>query len=175
MRWWLVCLFVHVALACKSDFDCAQCHTCKAGACTPVAVYTDPNEECPVRCDVKTVCGPLHICVFDRKPTCNCDWMEGTCVPEPTIVIPPTVEELHKRGLSDADVAELMQQISDYHRNAHQGHLHILPEDHASAHEYLFLLNVVMSMFTIGVVVSVIACAWKRITVEEEMRANKAQ
>jgi hypothetical protein len=179
MRWWLFCLLFHVVIACKSDFDCAQCHSCKAGVCTPVAVYTDPNEECPERCEVKTVCGPLHICVFERKPTCNCDWMEGVCVPEPTVVVPPTVEELHKRGLSDTDIIELLQQISQahqqYHRDAHRGHPHILPEDEMSAHDFMFIQNTVMMVLFLAVIIGVLACAWKRINVEEQMRANKAQ
>lgn len=175
----LVLLLVTAASACKLDFDCAQCHFCKNGVCTPVADYTDPNDECPERCDVRTVCGPLHICVFEKRPTCNCDWMEGVCIEDEVDLPAPTLEELQARGMSDADIVELLEQLRDehrrYHKDAHKDHFHILPEDDAAAHDIIFIHNSIMILLFAAVVSAVIVCSWRRVVDEEQRRNIKAQ
>ncbi len=174
-----VCWLLAVAAACKTDFDCAQCHTCRGGICTAVADYTDPSDECPERCGVKTVCGPLHICVFQKRPTCNCDWMEGVCIEEPASISLPTIEELHTRGLTDADILELLEQFRTeherYHSNAHKDHYHLLPQDEATAHDMLLLHGTVTVLLMVAIVLGFGMCLWRRLLDREMERANKVQ
>lgn len=176
----LLSLLACVAAACQTDFDCAQCHSCRGGVCTAVADYTDPNDECPDRCGVKTVCGPLHICVFQKRPTCNCDWMEGACIEEPApVVVVPTIDELQARGLSDTDIVELLHQFkvehSRYHSEEHKGHYHLLPEDSAAAHDALLLHGVLLVVLLATLMMGFGMCLWRRLFDQEILRANKAQ
>lgn len=179
LRLLLLLLVSTVVTACKLDFDCAQCHACKGGVCTPAPDYTDPNDECPERCGVKTVCGPLHICVFQKRPTCNCDWMEGVCIEEVVPVTLPTMEELEQRGLSDDDIKELMLQLREehhrYHKDEHKGHFHILPDDEVHAHDIIFIHTTVMVIVFFAFIAIATACVWRRILDQEKERFNKSQ
>lgn len=175
----LLCVVVVAVAGCQISFDCAQCHVCRNGVCTAAADYTDPNDECPERCGVPTVCGPLHICVFQRRPTCNCDWMEGVCVDEPVAVVVPTVDELHRKGLSDVDVTELMALMREEHRRllreAHKDHEHILTIDEASAHDIIFIQNTMMFMVSLAVIIIAGACIYRRLLDQEISHVIKSQ
>ena len=166
---------------CQVDFDCSQCHFCKNHVCTPVPDYSDPTEECPVRCNVRTVCGPLHICVFEQRPTCNCDWLEGVCRPEPVTAVDvdvPTLEVLHSRGFSDNEIKELMEHIkqeTNYHQNRHEGHFHILPDDENAAHDFIMIYTAVLVILSAAIVICVTSCLWKRLLDKEQYLDNKSQ
>lgn len=175
----LLCAVVVLAAGCQTSFDCAQCHACRNGVCSAVADYTDPNDECPERCGVPTVCGPLHICVFERRPTCNCDWMEGVCVDEPVLLVVPTTDELQRKGLSDADITEIIELMREEHRrllqDAHKDHNHILTHDEATAHDIIFIQNTMMFMVSLAVVIIAGSCIYRRLVDQETMHANKSQ
>lgn len=157
---------------CRIDFDCAQCHTCKANICVPVADHTDPNDECPFRCGVKTVCGPMHICVFQQRPSCKCDWLEGTCVEESAdINETPSVEDMQKQGLSDVEIKEILYYLHTERRNEHKGHYHILPEDHAAAHDYMMINFTILLLL----VMSVLLCAISTIKYKENEKEIKSR
>lgn len=174
-------LFVGTVYSCQVDFDCSQCHFCKNHVCTPVPDYTDPNEECPIRCNVRTVCGPLHICVFEHRPTCNCDWLEGTCRPdpeEPIIAELPPVDVLHGRGFSDDDIRELMEHVKQeraYHRDLHKDHFHILPDDESAAHDFIMIYTAVLVILFVAIILCVISCLWRRLLDKEQYLSNKSQ
>jgi len=164
MRYFLFCLLCLVvsAAACVSDFDCAQCHSCKAHICTPVPAYTDPNDECPIRCDIKTVCGPTHICVFKQRPSCVCDWLEGTCRADAEETPPvPSIEEMQRQGLSDSEIKEILYFLKEDRQNPHRGHYHILPEDHAAAHDFIMLGNVVLVLLSLAVSLCAMSCMYR--------------
>jgi hypothetical protein len=161
-----------IAECCRTDFDCAQCHTCKANICVPVADHTDPNDECPFRCGVKTVCGPMHICVFQQRPSCKCDWLEGNCVEESTdINEAPSVEEMQKQGLSDLEIKEILYYLHTERRNEHKDHYHILPEDHAEAHDFMMLTIIIL----LSLVMSVILCAISSIKHQKSKKEIKSR
>lgn len=169
-------LGVTVACGCRSDYDCAQCHTCKASICTAVPDYTDPNEECPIRCNVKTVCGPTHICVFQQRPTCSCDWLEGTCNEEPeAVLIIPTVEEMQRQGLSDVEIKEILYYLKDEHRDPHKGHYHILPEDHAAAHDFIMIGVTLLTVSSLTVILCAFSCMYKILHARELEKEIKSR
>jgi hypothetical protein len=174
-------IFVCVVNGCQVDFDCSQCHFCKNHVCTPVPDYTDPNEECPIRCNVRTVCGPLHICVFEQRPTCNCDWLEGICRPEPTEPAAqdvPSLEDLHSRGFSDNEIKELIEHVRQehtYQQNLHKDHFHILPEDEQHAHEFIMISTVLMIILAVALMMCFTSCLWKQLLAKEQYLENKAQ
>lgn len=173
-------LWVAACGACMMDFECPQCHTCNNGVCKPVPMHTDPNDECPVKCDTKMLCGPVHICVFKDRPTCECDWMEGVCIDQtpPPIELPP-IETLHALGLSDDDIRMTIEQIRNeqryYHRNPHKDHDHILPEDSAAAHDFILFANAVMLILSVATIISSVGCMWKTLLDRERIRENKIE
>lgn len=166
--------------ACMMDFECPQCHTCDSGVCHPVPIHTDPNDECPIKCDVKMLCGPRQICVFKDRPTCQCDWMEGVCVDQtPVPVELPPIETLHAMGMSDDDIKMTIEQIRNeqryYHRNQHKDHFHISSEDSAAAHDFILIANIIMSILSVAVIVGAVGCMWRTLLKREELLANKKE
>lgn len=161
-----------VANACVSDFDCAQCHTCKAHICTPVPTYSDPNDECPYRCNVKTVCGPTHICVFQQRPSCTCDWLEGVCREEELPFVVPSLEEMHRQGLSDGEIKEILYFLKEDRQHPHRGHFHIVPEDEAAAHDFIVISNMVMLLLFLSIMLCAISCMYRISNRREEIKTQ---
>lgn len=75
-----LCLFT-LGLACTTNDECYQCHYCDviSGQCRAVQPFTDPLNECGIRCDTPMVCGEQQYCVFKTNPSCDCDFATGRC------------------------------------------------------------------------------------------------
>lgn len=117
----LLVFVVEMAASCSSFMDCPTCHRCTdEGACVIVLPFTDPNGECPVYCEVKTVCNFQQICVYDERPSCNCEWLTGECLRENRTSVQTRVvrtEELVDRGYSDDDIRMIVEIINQEHKH----------------------------------------------------------
>mgnify|MGYP003385571820 CR=1 FL=1 len=119
--------------------DCTGCHECIRGVCVPVEEGTDPIDECPILCNVKLVCSKKQVCVYKETPLCNCNWISGSCVNDPTTTTTTTLiieenlreekeemegkeHQLQLLGYSDDDIRmliELFQSEMEYHHRRH--------------------------------------------------------
>lgn len=84
LSYWLNLAFILVIFSCiiitTQANNCPICHILNSkGDCVQIPKYTDPNNDCPIYCGVKMVCGELPHCIFSTVPSCDCDWNTGIC------------------------------------------------------------------------------------------------